>query len=173
LVINHRNGELRKDKTTFGIIDAQSVQNADSASEKGYDAGKKISGIKRHIIVDSMGLPHALLVTTADVTDRNGAIQMIGLNINDLCHVEKFLVDGGYSGVTFANAVKELCGADVEVAKRKCKNGFEVIPQRWVVERSHGWIDKFRRLWKNCEQSLHNSLQMLVFAFIAILLNRF
>ncbi|GHU76081.1 hypothetical protein FACS1894188_08070 [Clostridia bacterium] len=74
-----RNEDLRKDKTTFGIIDAQSVQNADTASEKGYDAGKKISGIKRHIVVDTQGLPHAVIVTTADVTDRNGATKMIAL----------------------------------------------------------------------------------------------
>jgi len=62
LVTIHRNGELRKDKTSFGLIDAQSVQNADTAEEKGYDAGKKKSGIKRHIVVDTQGLPHAILV---------------------------------------------------------------------------------------------------------------
>jgi len=79
LVTMHRNDDLRKDKTTFGIVDSQSTQNADTAEEKGYDAGKKVSGIKRHAVVDTMGLPHALLVTTADVTDRDGVIKMIGL----------------------------------------------------------------------------------------------
>jgi hypothetical protein len=80
---------LRKNKTSFGIIDAQSVQNADTAEEKGYDAGKKVSGIKRHIIVDTMGLPHAVLVTTANVTDRNGAIEMVALTLENLSCVKK------------------------------------------------------------------------------------
>jgi len=169
----HRNGELRKDKTSLGIIDAQSVQNADTAEEKGYDAGKKVSGIKRHIIVDTQGLPHAVLVTTADVTDRNGALEMIGLNLDTLSNVGKFLVDGGYSGDPFADAVKKLCGAVVEVVKRDELHKFVVIPKRWVVERTFGWLDKARRLWKNCERSLHNSLQMTIFALVAIFLKRF
>jgi hypothetical protein len=71
-----RNQELRKDKTSFRVIDAQSVQTADTAEKKGYDAGKKTSGIKRHIAVDTNGLPHAVYVTTADVTDRNGAVEL-------------------------------------------------------------------------------------------------
>ena len=167
-----RNDDLRKDKTSFGIVDAQSVQNADTAGEKGYDAGKKVSGIKRHAVVDTMGLPHALLVTTANVTDRNGAIEMIVLNMDNLSCVRRFLVDGGYSGEPFANAVKEICGADVEVVKRDELHKFVVLPKRWVVERSFGWIDKARRLWKNCERTLHNSLQMLILAFIAILIKR-
>lgn len=168
-----RNEDIRKDKTSFGIIDAQSVQNADTAKEKGYDAGKKVSGIKRHIVVDTMGLPHAIIVTTANVTDRNGAIEMITLNLDNLSCVQKFLVDGGYSGEIFANAVKELCGADVEVVKRNELHKFVMLPRRWVVERSFGWLDKARRLWKNCEHSIQNSCQMVVFAFIAVLIKRF
>ena len=169
----HRNDDLRKDKTSFGIIDAQSVQNADTAEEKGYDAGKKVSGIKRHIVVDTQGLPHAVLVTTADVTDRNGALEMIGFNLDNLSCVKRFLVDGGYCGENFANAVKDLCGAEVKVVKRDELHKFVVLPKRWVVERTFGWLDKARRLWKNCERTLHNSLQMAIFALIAILLKRF
>ena len=169
----HRNCGCRKDKTTFGTIDAQSVQNADTAEEKGYDAGKKVSGIKRHLVVDTAGLPHAVLVTKADVTDRDGAIEMIWINLDNLSDVKKFLVDGGYSGENFAKAVKELCGAEVEVVKRNELHKFVVLPRRWVVERTFGWLDKFRRLWKNCERKLHNSCQMTVFALISVLINRF
>ena len=64
----------RKEHTSFCIIDAQSVKNADTAEEKGYDAGKQVSGIKRHIAVDTQGLPHAIVVTIASVTDRAGAL---------------------------------------------------------------------------------------------------
>jgi transposase len=168
-----RNEDLRKDKTTLGIIDAQSVQNADTAGEKGYDAGKKVSGIKRHIVVDTQGLPHAVIVTTANITDRQGAIDMMTLNLDNLSSVKKYIVDGGYSGDKFANAVKELCGADVELVKRNELHKFAVLPKRWVVERTFGWLDKARRLWKNCERTIHNSLQILLFALIAVLLKRF
>jgi len=164
---------LRKDKTTLGIIDAQSVKNADTAEEKGYDAGKKVSGIKRHIIVDTMGLPHAVIVTAANTTDRNGAIQMITLNLDSLSCVKKFLADSGYSGKPFADAVKEACGAEAEIVKRNELHKFVVLPKRWIAERTFGRLDKFRRLWKNCERKLYTSSQMLVFALISILIKRF
>lgn len=67
----------RNASTTFLIVDAQSVKNTDRARQKGYDAGKKVSGIKRHIAVDTQGLPHAISVTTAEVTDRKGALEAL------------------------------------------------------------------------------------------------
>ena len=79
-------------------MDAQSVKNTDSAENKGYDAGKKVSGIKRHLAVDTQGLPHALHVTSANVTDRAGALTMVSLHQADLCQVQKVLVDGAYVG---------------------------------------------------------------------------
>ena len=81
----------RKAKTSFIIIDAQSVKNTDTAENKGYDAGKKVSGIKRHIAVDTNGLPHAIGVTTADVTDRNGALEIFKLkNLHLKWRYERF-----------------------------------------------------------------------------------
>jgi transposase len=168
-----RNQEVRKAETSFGIIDAQSVQNADCAGEKGYDAGKKTSGIKRHLVVDSNGLPHAIFITTADVTDRDGALEMIFQNLDSLSEVKKFLCDGGYAGEKFADSIELIHGAEVEVVKRNELHKFAVLPRRWVVERSFGWLDKFRRLWKNCERKLNNSLQMVILAFVSILINRF
>jgi len=112
-------------------------------------------------------------VTTANVTDRQGAIEMVSLNIDNLSQVKKFLVDGGYTGKPFANAITQLCGAEVEVVKRDELHKFVVLPMRWVVERTFGWLDKARRLWKNCERHLHNALQMTVLALIAVLIKRF
>ena len=120
-----------------------------------------------------MGLPHAIAVTTADVTDRDGAIQMILLNLDNLSCVKKFLADGGYSGERFANQVKDICGAQVEVVKRSELHKFVVLPRRWVVERLFGWLDKFRRLSKNCGRKLFISALILYFALIAILIRRF
>ena len=85
---------------------------------------------------------------------------MILLNLDNLSCVKKFLVDGGYSGERFANQVKEICGAQVEVVKRSELHKFVVLPRRWVVERLFGWLDKFRRLWKNCERKLFISHQI-------------
>ena len=129
------------------------MRNTDSAGSKGYDPGKKVSGaIKRHMAVDTQGLPHAIDVTTADVTDRaKGALAMFDRSRTTLNRVRKVLVDGGYSGEAFAAAVQDLLGASVEVVKRKELHTFVVLPQRWVVERSFGWLDKCRRLWKNCK----------------------
>ena len=88
LVKKVRNDSLKKDKTSFGIIDAKSIKNADTAEEKGYDAGKKVSGIKLHIVVDTLGLPHAIHITCANVTDRNGAQEMISLHLEDLSSIK-------------------------------------------------------------------------------------
>ncbi len=157
----------------MGIIDAQSVKNTDTAREKGYDAGKKVSGIKRHIAVDTNGLPHAIEVTTADVTDRDGALQMTKRHKKDLGEVEKFLVDGGYAGENFAQGIKKILKkVKVEVVKRSELHTFKVIPKRWVVERSFAWLEKCRRLWKNCEKKLSTSRQMIILAFISLLMRR-
>ena len=93
-----RQSNGRKERTSFCIVDAQSVKNTDSAENKGYDAGKKVSGIKRHIAVDTQGLPHAIHVTTANVTDRAGALAMFDHHQADMGQVQKVLVDGGYTG---------------------------------------------------------------------------
>ncbi len=130
-----RTRQGRKSSTSFLIVDAQSVKNTDSAREKGYDAGKKVSGIKRHIAVDTQGLPHAIAVTTADVTDRKGALRALHRCATDLRAVQSILADGGYVGQPFAQAVEKLIGAQVQIAKRSELHTFAVMPQRWVVER--------------------------------------
>jgi transposase len=158
--------------TSFLIVDAQSVKNTDSAEEKGYDAGKKVSGIKRHIAVDTQGLPHAVAITTAEVTDRNGALAAIDRCKPNLQSVESVLVDGGYTGQPFADGVMERLKATVQVVKRNELHTFAVLPKRWIVERSFGWLEKCRRLWKNCERKLNTSLQMIHLAFLRLLLRR-
>jgi transposase len=156
----------------MGIVDAQSVKNTDTAGEKGYDAGKKVSGIKRHIAVDTNGLLHGVEVTTANVTDRDGAILLAKRAKKNLSKIKKLLVDGGYSGEKFAKEIKRILKAEVEVVKRSELHTFKVIPKRWVVERSFAWLEKCRRLWKNCERKLSTSRQMIMLAFVSLLLKR-
>ena len=156
------------------IIDAQSVKNTDTAGLKGYDAGKKVSGIKRHIAVDTQGLPHAVAVTTAEVTDRKGALQALKRCKLSLGRVQSLLCDSSYTGKPFAQGVQEILGghATVQIAKRSELHTFKVMPKRWIVERSFAWLEKNRRLWKNCERWLNTSLQFVHLAFVVLLLRR-
>lgn len=94
-------------------------------------------------------------------------------NKRNLSKVKNSLVDGGYSGDKFADEIKKILGSTVEVAKRNELHKFKVIPKRWVVERSFAWLEKCRRLWKNCEYYISTSLAMVQLAFIRLLLKRY
>ena len=91
--------------------------------------------------MDTQGLPHAVAVTTADVTDRNGALAAIDRCKPNLEWVESVLVDGGYTGESFADGVMERLKATVQVVKRNELHTFAVLPKRWIVERSFGWLE--------------------------------
>lgn len=164
----------RSSCSAFLIVDAQSVKNTDTAALKGYDVGKKVSGIKRHIAVDTQGLPHAIAVTTAEVTDRKGALQAMQRCKPALGRMQTLLCDSGYVGKPFAHGVQDILGGHVrvQIAKRSELHTFKVMPQRWVVERSFAWLEKNRRLWKNCERLLNTRLQLIHLAFLALLLKR-
>ena len=168
--VRQRSGRL--EKPSFIIVDAQSVKNTDTAEEKGYDGAKLVSGIKRHLAVDTQGLPHAIHITTANITDRAGALEAFSLHHLSLGDVTNVLADGGYTGKNLADRVRDILGCPVEIAKRSELHTFAVIPKRWVVERSFAWLDKCRRLWKNCERKLHTSLTMVVLAFLILCINR-
>ena len=118
-------------------------------------------------------MPHAVYITTANITDREGALEAFSAQQENLSEVVNILADGGYTGEKFSTAVKQMLGAGVEIAKRNELHTFKVIPKRWVVERSFAWLEKCRRLWKNCERKINTSLNMVLLAFIAILLKRF
>ena len=147
-VVEARTRLGRQACSTRLIVDAQSVKNTDTPALKGYDAGKKVSGIKRHIAVDTQGLPHAVAVTTAEVSDRKGALQALQRCKPALHRVQSLLADSAYVGLPFAQGVRDLLGEHltVHIAKRSELHTFKVMPQRWVVERSFAWLDKNRRL---------------------------
>ena len=107
------------------------------------------------------------------MTDRDGAILMAEHEKENLSKVENLLTDGSYTGENFASRIKDILGATVEAVKRNELHTFVVLPKRWVVERSFAWLEKCRRLWKNCERKLATSRSMIVLAFVALLLKRF
>jgi transposase len=130
--------------------------------------------VKLHIAVDVLGLPYATLVTTANISDIAGGIEMFSQpSFYTFTSVKTALCDGTYEGKNFADAIKELIDADVEIAKRSELHTFAVIPKRWIVERSFSWLDKCRRLWKNCERKIKNALNMVKLAFVRLLLRRY
>ncbi len=90
-----------------------------------------------------------------------------------LSAVVNLLEDGDYTGQPFADGVTEILGAKVEIAKRHKFHTFQVTPQRWVVKYSFGWLEKYRRLWKNCERQLNTSLQLVNFSFLSLILKRY
>ena len=114
-----------------------------------------------------------MFVSTANVTDREGAISMIGYVGSCLSMCKKILVDGGYTGEDFADNIKKLIGAEVEVVKRNELHKFAVLPKRWIVERSFGWLEDYRLLWKNCERKIYNTLQAIKLAFVSLLVRRY
>ena len=168
LVGMDRETQGRNPEPSLLIVDAKTIRNTDTAELKGYDAEKKMSGIKLHLVTDTSGLPHAIHVTTANVTDRNGALAALERCRSDLS-VFKLVVDGGYRGVKFAKSVKALVNAEVEVVKRNELHKFIMLPKRWIIERIFGWLEDYRRLWKNCERKLHTTLQMTIASAIRFL----
>ena len=134
MVAEERLKNGRKCKTSFCIVDAQSVKNTDTAGEKGFDTGKNVSGIKRHIAVDTNGLPHALTVTTANITDRNGALEAIEKSKKNLSKVKKILADGGYTGEKFAKEVENLI-------KKSSQPPIIILQGDHGVPRLPGWND--------------------------------
>lgn len=176
LVGEERKNLEREENTTFLLIDSQSVKNTDTAKEKGYDGGKKVSGIKRFIAVDINGFPIAMHITTADIGERAGAIEMFKDQIKRdkavFSRIINVSADGGFFGKPFAKAIFKLIGSTVKVVKRIVKHVFKVLENRWIVERSFAWLEKNRRLWKNCERTLSSSRAMVQLAFISLILRR-
>lgn len=163
----------KKEEPTVGIIDAQSVKNTLVSSEsRGFDAGKKIKGIKRHIIVDTLGLLLAVVIQSASVQDRNGAMDVLEKLVLTWKKIIKVFADGGYSG-NLISKVKQRFKIVIEIIKRDELNQFTILPKRWIVERTFAWLDTNRRSAKNYERLDSSATAMVHLASIRIMLKKF
>ena len=163
----------KKEEPTVGIIDAQSVKNTVvSSQDKGFDAGKKIKGIKRHIIVDTLGLVLAVVIQSASVQDRDGAVDVINKLGESWKKVVKIFADGGYRG-KLIKTIKTKFKIELEIIKRDELHTFKVLPKRWIVERTFAWIDTNRRNSKNYERLNNTSVAMVHLSTIRIMLKHF
>jgi len=135
-----------------GSLDSQSVKSANTARETGYDAAKKVKGRKRHILVDSEGLPHKVKVLRADIQDRDGGKILLAEAKAGLPRMKRLWADGAYTGSFVEWAGQQLHWTVEIVRKLAEQEGFAVLPRRWVVERTFGWLGHYRLLDKEHEK---------------------
>jgi len=140
----------------------------------GYDAGKKVKGKKRHILVDTLGLLLRVIVHPADIQDRDGGILLLSTLFGLFPFLKKLFADGGYQGPQFEQAVtKILPEPHVEIVKRSDQaKGFKILPKRWVVERTFAWLSRCRRLAKDFENLTRIALAFVKLASIRFMLRR-
>jgi len=166
-----RSQQGRDENASAGIVDSQSVKTSEEgAAERGFDAGKKVNGRKRHILVDTLGLLLAVKVHAADIQDRDGGKLLFESCRDSLPRLFLIWADGGYRG-KLIEWVAVTCWWVLEIVKRSDDiAGFQLLPRRWVVERTFAWLSKHRRLSKDYERDCQTSEAWIYLAMVSIML---
>lgn len=167
-----REAEGRDPQPSAAILDSQSVKMTSTKGIRGYDAGKKVKGRKRHILVDTLGLLLMIVVHTADIQDRDGAKLVLEKAKSLFPRLRLIWADGGYAG-RLIDWVMAACNWVLEIVKRDPNvKGFHVLPRRWVVERTFGWLTHYRRLSKDYKVLTETSEAMVYAAMTRVMLGR-
>lgn len=169
-----READGRDPEPTAAAIDSQSVKGdaVVGADSRGYDGGKKINGRRRHLICDTIGLLLAIRVTAADVTDRQAAAEMLPALHERFPTITKLWADSGYTGVLVSWALAVLHLAVTVVKRSDDVKGFVVLPRRWVVERTFGWLMRSRRLARDYERRCDSSEAMILWSMTMLMTRR-
>jgi transposase len=174
LVMAAREVEGRQAAPTAIVVDSQSVKTTEAGGPRGFDAAKKVKGRKRQIAVDTIGLPITCQITTADVQDRDALAPVLKDVHRKSPFVTMAFVDSGYQGDEAQRAAFEASRIAITVVRRTDKQikGFVVLPKRWVVERTFGWVNRARRLSKDFEATIESALAWLQIALSFLIIRR-
>ena len=167
-----RGAEGRAEEPSAGIIDSQSAKGTRTSGLKGYDAGKKVKGTKRHLLVDTLGLLLCVVVHAANIQDRDGAKLVLAKACGQVPTLQLIWADGGYAGKLIA-WVQSVCDWVLAIVKRSdTAKGWVLLPRRWVVERTFGWLSQCRALARDYEFHPETSEALIQVAMIHLMLRR-